>query len=166
MQTDGFIKLSRNIMDWRWYKNPNTLRLFLHLLLCANYTDGEFENYTIKRGQVVTGRKKLSEDLSMSVQEVRTALEHLKSTNEITIKRTSKFSIITVLKYDEFQKSTNTSTIKQPTSNHQSTNKQPQYNKYNKNNKYNNKYSDTKNDLYTLSDDEIAAFKSKSLYTD
>lgn len=39
----------------------------------------------------------------MSEQEMRTSMEHLKSTNEITIKSTNKFSVITVCKWEEYQ---------------------------------------------------------------
>jgi hypothetical protein len=39
----------------------------------------------------------------MSIQEVRTALKHLKSTGELTDWHNSKIRIITVNSYDEFQ---------------------------------------------------------------
>ena len=38
-----FIKIDRNIMDWRWYQDPNTFRLFVHLILRANIRDHDFE---------------------------------------------------------------------------------------------------------------------------
>ena len=34
---NGYIKLHRSIMDWRWYDDPNTFRMFVHLLLKANH---------------------------------------------------------------------------------------------------------------------------------
>lgn len=103
-----FIKLNRKILKWRWYHDPNTFRVFVHLILKANVTDRDFERITVRRGQVVTSVARLSEDLKISVKSVRTALEHLKSTNELTIKTTSKYSIITVNKYDEYQRPSNT----------------------------------------------------------
>ena len=33
----GFIKLYREILDWQWYGEAATLKLFLHLLLTVNY---------------------------------------------------------------------------------------------------------------------------------
>lgn len=136
-----FVKLFRSLLDWRWYKNGNTMRLFIHLILKANISDGYFESTVIKRGQLVTSRKTLSTELNLSEQAVRTALNHLKSTNEITIKGTPKFTIITIVNYDTYQSATNQSTNEQPTINQQSTNEQPQYKKnkeekeFNKNNK-------------------------------
>jgi len=51
----------------------------------------------------VTGRKKLSAELGITQQTIRTCLNHLKSTNEITVEPTNKFSIITVCNYNSYQ---------------------------------------------------------------
>ena len=115
MTENGFIKLNRNMLGWRWYHDMNTFKVFVHLLFKANFKDGEFENHTIKRGQLVTGRKALSKELKMSEQSIRTALEHLKSTNEITITPTSKYSIITIKSYNKYQ-DVNQHIDQQPTS--------------------------------------------------
>lgn len=159
MYTDGLIKLNRSILEWGWYNDPNTMRLFLHLMLKANYTDGEFKTHIIKRGQLVTGRKRLSEELNMSEQEVRTALNHLKSTGEITVNPTSKYSIITLNSYDKYQSLTNTSTDKQPSNSQHSTTNKPQYNKGKKYNKARN--DDERHASYTLEQ-----FESKSKFKD
>lgn len=149
MRDNGFIKLDRKILNWRWYNDVNTFRVFVHLLLTANYTDGEYMTHQIKRGQVVTGRKKLSDQLKMTEREVRTALTHLKSTNEVTIETHSKFSIITINNYEKYQQVTNKTTSKRPASDQQVTNKRPQYKKE-KNNKNNKKER-----MYKQSDDLI-----------
>ncbi len=125
MFNEGFIKLNRNITNWGWYKNPNTFRVFVHLLIKSNFTETQFETHTIKRGQLITTTKKLSEELNLSAQEIKTALRHLKSTNEISTKGFSRYSIITIKKYNEYQKDTKN----QLSANQQSTIKQQQYNK-------------------------------------
>jgi hypothetical protein len=56
----GGIIISRKITDWGWYSNANTMRLFFHLLLTANWKPSEFEGREIQRGQCVSGRKALS----------------------------------------------------------------------------------------------------------
>lgn len=121
----GFIKLSRKMLTWEWYTDGNTKDVFLHCLLMANWKDGRFKGYEVPRGSFVTGRKKMSEQLKISEQSIRTALSHLESTNEITIKRYAKFSIITVVKYDEYQtinqQINQELTINQPSTNHQLT---------------------------------------------
>lgn len=122
----GYIKLHRKFTKWGWYSDPNTKAVFLHLLLTASWEECEYRGYKIKPGQVVTGRKLLKKELKLSEQEIRTALEHLKSTNEITIKSTNKFSIITIENWGKYQlgesgptsKSTSNLTNNQPTTNH------------------------------------------------
>lgn len=131
MNDNGFIKLHRKITEWEWYKNPNTFRVFLHCLLSANFTDGRFEGREIKRGQFVTSLPTLAKQTLLSIQQVRTALDHLKSTGEITDSSCTKYRIITVVKYDSYQcdnrQNNSQSTDNQQTSNSQSTDKQQQY---------------------------------------
>lgn len=103
MNDGGFVKLYRKMVSWGWYTDGNTFRVFLHLLLTASYEDNEFRGHKIRAGQVVTGRKRLAADLGMSERAVRTALNHLKSTNEITIKATNRFSIITIENWALYQ---------------------------------------------------------------
>ena len=123
-----FIKIDRNITRWRWYTDPNTLLVFLHLIISANVTDHDFENITVRRGQLVTSYPSLANSLNLSIQQVRTALGHLKSTGEITVKRHPKYSLLTVVSYDMYQSApTVKSTGEQQSTNSQSTVNQQQY---------------------------------------
>lgn len=131
-EQNGFIILPREILNWRWYTSASTLKLFLHLLLKASYTDREIGGVTVRRGQLITGRETLSRETGLTVQEVRTALNRLKSTNDITIEASRQYSIITVVSYEAFQKATNASTNEQPTFNQRATNEQPHNKKDNK----------------------------------
>ena len=124
-----FIKLSRKIQSWRWYQDANTMRVFIHILLNANVYDHDFEDITVKRGQWVTSVNKISEQLNISTRSIRTALNHLKSTNEVTIKTTPKYSIITVQNYNQYQKVTKYPTINRQTADKQVTNDRQQYKK-------------------------------------
>lgn len=99
----GFIRLYRSLLSWEWHDDPNTLSLFIHLLLMANFREGRWHEQEIQRGQVLTGRKKLAELTGLSEQQVRTALNRLKTTSTITIKSTNKFSLITIVNYEGFQ---------------------------------------------------------------
>ena len=130
---DGWVKVHRKMLDWGWYADPNTKAVFLHLLLTANYQDTTYRGMTVHAGQTVIGRKALAEKLGMSEQNVRTALNRLKSTNEITIEVTNKFSVVTLVNWDLYQldddevtnESTNKLTNNQPTTNQQLTSNQP-----------------------------------------
>jgi hypothetical protein len=90
-------------MKWGWYTDGNTARVFLHLLLSANYEPSEYLGHTVGWGQVVFGRKALAEHLKLSEQEIRTAIVHLKLTEEISVKTTNQFSIATITNYSKYQ---------------------------------------------------------------
>ena len=117
----GWIKLHRQITDWEWYDDHNTFRLFMHLLLKANHKERSYRGVKIEVGCIMTGRELLSKETGLSVQQIRTCLERLKSTNEITIKSNKQGTIIQVVKYKDYQVTTNESTTNQPTSNQQVT---------------------------------------------
>jgi hypothetical protein len=139
---EGWIKLHRKFVNWEWFTDSKTSHLFLYLLLSANHEDKNWRGQNIKRGQLITGRKSLSEKTGLSEQVVRTSLNKLKSTNEITIKTTNKNSVITVLNYDLYQ---NKTTINQQ-SNQQITNKQPTTNQQITTTKNDNNIKNDKND--------------------
>lgn len=126
---NGYIKLHRKLLDWGWYSDSVVKDVFLHILLTAAFSDGQYQGYTIKAGQAVIGRKRLAEALGFSEQQIRTALKKLESTGEITTFSTNKFTIVTVENWGFYQCEEETSnqraTNEQPTNNQQITNKQP-----------------------------------------
>ncbi len=142
---NGWIKLHRKILDWEWFTSPSTLQLFIYLLLRANKEDKKWRGILIKRGQLVTSVATISEETKLSTQQVRTSLNRLKSTNEITSKTTNRFTLITVCKYESYQlyeeaeQQTKQQALQQ-TNNKQITNKQQQL-KNNKNIRNNKKES-------------------------
>ncbi len=103
MQMNGWVLIHKKITEWQWYRESETLHLFLHLLVMANFKDKEWRGITIKRGQLVTGRKSLARETGLSERQIRTSLNRLKSTSELTIKSTNRYSIITIQNYDEYQ---------------------------------------------------------------
>lgn len=142
---NGWIKLHRKILDWEWFTSPSTLQLFIYLLLRANKEDKKWRGILIKRGQLVTSVATISEETKLSTQQVRTSLNRLKSTNEITSKTTNRFTLVTVCKYESYQlyeeveQQTKQQALQQ-TNNKQITNKQQQL-KNNKNIRKNKKES-------------------------
>lgn len=119
----NWVKLFSKFINWEWYKDNNTKCVFIHCLLCANWKEGKFEGEIIPRGSFVTSLKSLSEDLGMTIQEVRTSLKHLILTNEITSKSTNKYRIISIVNYELYQQ-VNKQPNNQLTNNQQSTNNQ------------------------------------------
>lgn len=100
---EGYIKLFRNLLNWEWYSDINVHRLFTHCLLRANYEDTKWKGIEIKRGQFLTSYDHLSKETGLSVQNIRTCINKLKLTGELTYKSTSHYSIITVNNWDKWQ---------------------------------------------------------------
>lgn len=125
----GWIKLHRDLVEWEWHNKPEMVALWVFLLLKANHQAQKWHGVNVDRGQVLTGLHRLNEQTGISIQTIRTCLNRLKSTGEITIKSTSRFSLITINKYDTYQieetqsnKRTNKQTNKQLTNDQQTTN--------------------------------------------
>ena len=139
----GWIKLHRKMVEWEWYSDINVSRLFMHLLLTANYEPKKWQGITIQRGQKVTSIAHLSEETGLTPMQTRTALNKLKLTGEITSKTTNKFTLLTVEKYSNYQdddreitnKVTSNSTNEQQTDNNQITTTKEVKNIRNKENK-------------------------------
>lgn len=121
----GWIKLHRKLVDWEWYQDIPVKILFLHLILVVNYEEKKWRGETIKIGEIVTSLAHLAEQTRMSVQSVRTALDKLESTGEVTRTSTNRFTKITLIKWEEYQgkedKPTHRATNKQQTNNKQTT---------------------------------------------
>lgn len=100
---NGFIKLFRMMLVWRWFRDPSVAHLFTYLLLRANYSDAEWKDITICRGQLITSRYTLSKETGLSEKVIRRCLKALVKTGEISIQTTSQYSLITVCKYTEYQ---------------------------------------------------------------
>ena len=100
---NGHIKLHRSLTEWGWYTDLPTCKLWLHILLRANYKACEWQGIEIPRGAFVTSYAALSAESGLSVKQVRTALGKLKKTGEITVKTNRHYTVITVSKYDEYQ---------------------------------------------------------------
>ena len=101
----GFVAFPRGLTSWEWYDDPNTCRLFIHLLLTTGWKDKQWHGLTIRAGSRVTSRRVLAEETGLSEMQVRTALQHLESTGYITISRTAKFSVISIKNYNEITRS-------------------------------------------------------------
>ena len=100
---NGFIKVHRKLLRWGWYTDYVVKDLFIHLLLLANFKDTQWMGKTIRRGQAVTSYAHLARDLGFTVQQIRTAMNKLKSTGEITTQSTNKYTIVTIEKWSEYQ---------------------------------------------------------------
>lgn len=98
-----YIKLDRNILRWRWYQDANTFRVFVHLLIKAQYKDEDYMDIAVKRGDAVTSYDSIAESLGLTYDQVRYSVKHLKNTGEITTTRHKDFLVISIVRYDDYQ---------------------------------------------------------------
>ena len=100
---EGWISLHRKFLSWEWFDKPEMVQLFIWLLLNANYTDKKWQGQVIKRGQILTTTPKIMEALRLTERQTRTCISRLKSTGEVSVKTTNRFTIITICNYDRYQ---------------------------------------------------------------
>lgn len=98
-----YIKLSRKILDWEWWHDINTCRVFIYFLLKANWKDGTWKGVEVKRGSYISSLDKVADETDLTRDEVRTALKHLIKTKEITTVATRKYTVFSVVNYDLYQ---------------------------------------------------------------
>jgi DNA-binding transcriptional MerR regulator len=132
----GWIKIHRKFLDWEWFNKSEAVHLFLYMLLKANHKDNKWQGNDVKRGQFISSLGNISSATGITIQQIRTILKKLEKTNEIVVKSTSQFTIVTICKYECYQDE-NEDTNKRITNNQQTTNKQSTTNKNEKNNKEN-----------------------------
>jgi len=133
----GWVRIHRSLLEWEWYQDSKMVHLFVHMLLKANHKPQKWRGIDIGKGQFVSGRKVLSLETGISEQSVRTCINKLKSTSELTIKNTNKYSLFTLNNWNLYQSEilpTNKLTSNQPATNQQlTTNKNVKNEKNDKN---------------------------------
>lgn len=115
----GYVKDWRRILEWEWYTDYKTCHLFRHCILRANIEDKQWKGQFIKKGSFVTSLENLSRETGLSVQNIRTSFKKL--TSELTIKTTTRNTIISVKNYENYQGLTSNLTNNQQTTNKQLT---------------------------------------------
>lgn len=104
----GFALIHRQFMDSRLYRDSQAVHLWLHLILKANHTDEEVNTdigmMIVRRGQMITGRPTLVSETFIPDNKVKSLLRTFESKGMINIEsKGRKFSLISIVKYDDFQ---------------------------------------------------------------
>lgn len=119
MSDQGWISLYRKIQNSFVWTNSDQLKLWLLILMKANHSENKFlfngEELSVSKGQMVTGVNVLASDFNEGVKPVnrvagRTLWRWLKKFEKeqmLSIESTSKYSVITVLNWDEYQQNDN-----------------------------------------------------------
>lgn len=104
---DGWLKLYRSILDSAVFQDAEILKVWIWLLCNVAFEQHDTICYGkvihLKPGQIATGRKKIAQCTDLNENKVYRALTALKSLENIEIKSTNKYSIITVVNWDKYQ---------------------------------------------------------------
>lgn len=152
---NGFILLSRGILDSDVFASQKLLKIWVWCLCKANFKDrsvplkiGKGETIIkIKRGSFIFGRNKAEEELFIDGSTIYKSIQKLKEFEMIEIESNNQYSIITICNYNAYQDSESykVTTKEQPSNNQVTSNEQPSnttknannYNKVKKVNKLN-----------------------------
>ena len=94
--------IDRKFLEWEWFGNSNMVHIWIYFLLKANEQDSKFNGIDVPKGSFVTSLDSISKDTKLSIREVRTCIEKLIATNEVTSKTTNRFRVITICDYDAY----------------------------------------------------------------
>lgn len=103
---NGWIKLHRQFLEWEWYSDQNTKAVFIHCLLMANIEDKDWRGVNIARGSFISSIRKVAIDTGLSYKAVRVAMDKLIKTSEIAVNGASRWTEITICKYEDYQSGT------------------------------------------------------------
>jgi hypothetical protein len=122
----GYVKLWRKSLVSSIWTNPKLWRVWTWCLLKASYCETTemvgFQEVHLEPGQFIFGRITAAKETGLSEQEIRTAIDSMRKRQNLTIKSTNKYSIISIVNWMDYQDElTIRSTSQQPATNQQLT---------------------------------------------
>ena len=121
----GWIRMQRGIVDHWVFSEADALKLWVYLLMSANYEDksrmfnGRLTQ--VKRGQLIYGRHAVSQWLGISEAKLRRYMKQFIKDEMISQQITNKYSVITITCYEKYQDGSQQTANKQPTKRQQTT---------------------------------------------
>ena len=110
MSDDGWIKVHRKILsNITVMKDPEYFTVWMYLLLNATHKQMERwfkgEKRLLQPGQLLTGRKSISETCNISESKVQRILRMLENEHQIEQETSNKNRLITIVNWNEYQRS-------------------------------------------------------------
>ena len=111
----GFVSVHRKLMNNPIWSDPHYVKLWMYCLFQASHKQHEQlvgnNMITLERGQFITGRHSLADDLNSGMKPKQKLnektwfryLNNLEKWGMLTIKSTNKYSVVTIDKYDFYQ---------------------------------------------------------------
>jgi hypothetical protein len=99
----GRIWVYRKLLKWEWFKDGNTLKLFIYIMLSANFKAAKWQGIELKPGQQIITFREVAEKCGLTMRQFRTSLNRLKTTHEITCESTHQYTLVTVANWALYQ---------------------------------------------------------------
>ena len=107
MENLSYIKLFRKLLNSPIFENEKALKIWIWCLLKATHIEREQlvgqQIVKLKKGEFVFGRNKASEELKMTESTVYKYIKLLEKLQMISIKSNTKFSIVSIEKWEDYQ---------------------------------------------------------------
>lgn len=151
---NGFILLSRGILESDVFASQKLLKIWIWCLCKANFKDksvplkvGKGETIVrVKRGSFIFGRNKAEDELFIDGSTIYKSMQKLKELSMIEIESNNQYSIVTISNYDTYQdgKSYKVTSKEQASNNQLTTKEQPSNTTKNYNNDKNDNNDNNK----------------------
>ncbi|EAN3488429.1 DNA replication protein [Salmonella enterica] len=116
----GFALLHRKIMDVPFYKDAEASHLWVHLILKAKHAPEsvltDIGEMLVNRGQLLSGRNALAFETGLKADRVQYLLRKFQKLGMVSWVSHGKFSVFTIVKYDDYQSNSVPADYKQITS--------------------------------------------------
>ena len=103
----GYVRLWRKSLDAGWIKNHKLWAFWTWCLMKASFKEFDaivgLQTIHLMPGQFIFGRRKAAEETGLTEREIRTIVDLLKKAENLTIKTTNKFSVITIVNWPIYQ---------------------------------------------------------------
>lgn len=103
----GYVRLWRKSLDAGWIKNHKLWAFWTYCLMKASHKEFDaivgLQAVHLMPGQFVFGLRVASKETGLTIREIRTILDFLRKVENMTIKTTNKFSIITIINWHIYQ---------------------------------------------------------------
>jgi len=114
----GWIKIHRKLLENPIASKSNYMNVWIHLLLMANHEEEKCfiwngQNIKQKAGEFITGRKQLSKNTGIPESTIEDILRYFEKEQIIRQQKTTKYRLITILKWNMYQQTDSKATTKQ-----------------------------------------------------
>lgn len=112
---NGWIKMHRELLNSSIFADAELLRVLLYCLLQASYRTMPIpigrQVITLQPGQLLYGRKAVSNRLGIGESKLRGLMNQLAQMGVITIESNRRYSIVTVLQWENYQQETDSASL-------------------------------------------------------